>query len=93
MTPELKYKVQRVGTLLAQSPLDDEIKNAIIDNFDKVTEDQLDQILKSLERETVELTSLAKILKEFDSKQDNDWKSLEKEQEETASKIVEDAVK
>jgi|SRR3990167_3187498 len=92
MTPELKYKVRRCGELLAQSPLDDEIKNTVIENIGKMTENQLDQIIHSLERETIELTALAKLLKNFDKKQDESWKSLEEKQKELAGRVIEETL-
>ena len=93
MTPELQYKVKRCGVLLAQSPLDEAIKDAIVENVGKMTEDQLDQIIHSLERETIELVSLTKILESFDRQQDEDWKELEKKQQEKAEKIIENTTK
>ena len=92
MTPELKYKVRRCWELLAQSPLDDEIKNTVIENIGKMTENQLDQIIHSLERETIELTALAKLLKNFDKKQDESWKSLEEKQKELAGRVIEETL-
>lgn len=92
MTPELKYKAGRCGVLLAQSPLADEIKNAVIENIVQMTDAQLDQVIKSLERETLELTSLTELLKEFDKKQDDAWINLEQDQQKLADKLVEEAL-
>ncbi len=92
MTPELKYKLKRCGSLLAQSPLDEEIKNAVIESISKMTESQLDQIIQSLERETIELTTLTKLLKDFDDKQNNAWGDIEKNQREVADKVIEETL-
>lgn len=93
MTPELKYKIKRCGTLLAQSPLDEVIKNTVVENVSNMTEDQLDQIIRSLERETIELVSLTKILEDFDKQQNESWKEVEKKQQEKAGTILEKTLK
>ena len=80
------------GTLLAQSPLDEEIKNTVIENMDKITESQLDQIISSLERETLELVTLNELLKNFDEQQNSAWVELEKKQKAKANKMDDEAL-
>ena len=74
------------GTLLAQSPLDEEIKNTVIENMDKITESQLDQIISSLERETLELVTLNELLKNFDEQQNSDLVELEENRRQRQTK-------
>lgn len=92
MTSELNYKVKRCGALLAQSPLDEEIKNVVIENIGKMTESQLDQVISSLDREVIELTALAKLLKNFDEQQNNAWVEIEKKQKAEADRIIDEAL-
>lgn len=92
MTPELKYKTERCAALLAESPLDAEIKKTILDNLSSMTEGDLDNILHSLERETLELTAFAKDLEKFDANQEQRWISVEKDQQKLAEKALEDAL-
>ncbi|MFH1473036.1 MAG: hypothetical protein ABIF06_01300 [bacterium] len=93
MTPELKYKAEKCGSLLARSPLDDTIKDAIIENLDKMTELQLDLIIKSLERETIELSAIKKLLLDFDAHQNLAWEKLEGEQKNLTDKMGEETLK
>lgn len=88
MTPELKYKVQKCGELLAQSLLANEIKETIIANVSNMTESQLDQVISSLERETIELVALTEMIKSFDKKQDVGWTNLERAQQDVARDLV-----
>ncbi len=92
MTPELKYKLERCGKLLAQSPLADEIKNAVIDTLGKMTEGDIDRLIKMLERETIELTALTNELHKFNAAQDVNWSNLENSQAKTADEMVEKAL-
>ena len=88
MTPETKYKIERCGVLLARSPLAEEIKKVILDNVAQMTEEEVDTILNVLERETLELSSLAEALREFDASQEASWQEIEKVQQALADKMV-----
>jgi hypothetical protein len=92
MTPELTYKLERCGELLAQSPLDDEIKKTILENIHELTEAHIDQLLASLERETFELVALAEQFKKFDDGQDSRWEELAKRQERIAERVLEETL-
>lgn len=89
MTPELKYKIERCGELLANSPLDEEIKKAIIDNFEMLTEQHIDGIIESLEREAIELAFLTNAFAKHDVERERDWNELAAKQ----SQIAEDTLK
>ncbi len=60
--------------------------------MDKITESQLDQIISSLERETLELVTLNELLKNFDEQQNSAWVELEKKQKAKANKMVDEAL-
>lgn len=92
MTPEQKYKLERCGTLLAQSPLDDSIKMAVIENMGKMTDGNLDELLRMLERETFELAALQRDLKALLARQEEGWKEVESQQEALAQKMADKAL-
>ena len=93
LSPALKNKIQRAATLLAQSPLDENLKNIINEKINKFSEADLDNLLYSLEREASELAVIGQKIKKFDEEQDKDWQSLEKKQREKADQMVEDFLK
>jgi hypothetical protein len=84
MTPELIYKLQTLGRLLAQSPLDEKIKEVILTHLAQLTEAQIDGIISSLERETLELSELLRHIATFDSEQETRWNDLEVRQRKIA---------
>jgi len=88
MDDTLRYKVRRCATLLAESPLDDEIKSALLDGLEKLTEEDLELLLGSLEREKLELARIERTVETFEKDQDKRWNALEKVQEEKARDIV-----
>ena len=93
MNEDLQYKVQRCAKLLAESPLADEIKQAVISHINEMTETQLDLILSSLEREAVELAHLQQVLVDIDAKHALLWESLEERQKAKADVLLDAAFK
>lgn len=93
LSQQLKYKITRAATLLAASPLDENIKNILVENLEKFTEADLDHLLIALEREASELALVGKDLKKFDEEQEKDWKSLADKQRKKANEMVEDFLK
>lgn len=83
----LKYKASMCAKLLAESILSDEIKQALLENIDRATEEDLDNLLESLEKEQVELERLEKDLGEFEKEEDEQWQKLRQQQEDTAQRI------
>jgi len=90
MSPELKYKITACASLLAASPLDEEIKNTILENVGGMTESDIDKIISALERETFELSSLSEVLTKFDADQVQNWESLEAKQKEAADALIDE---
>lgn len=58
MDQSLKMKMQRLAELLAESPLDDQIKDVIVENANQLTVSDVDSLIQSLERERAELILL-----------------------------------
>lgn len=78
----------RVGELLAESPLDDEIKEVLLGGIDKLPKDLLFKLLDVLENEREELETVAFDVKLFLKEQNNNWEQTTKDQQKTADAIV-----
>lgn len=78
----------KIGELLGNSPLDEEIKKAIIDNLDNLPEHATEELLELLQKEDAQLERVSEILREFEETQNENWKELEAEQQTQASKLV-----
>ncbi len=83
-------QIKRLVQLLAASPLDEEIKDAIVENAADLTDDAAEALLVSLEAEHTQLEAVEKILKQFDLWQEEQWKVLETKQRQRADAIVDD---
>ena len=81
-------KAQKLGKLLAESPLEDEIKQAIIDNIDKMPMDLVDKLIYSLENEQEVVDKIAKEVKDFIAKRDKAWADLGKKQQAAVDEII-----
>lgn len=79
---------EKVGKLLAQSLLDDEIKNSILQKIEDIPEHLLFKLLDALELENEELERVAFEIELFLKEQDEDWNRVVDEQK----KIADDAV-
>jgi hypothetical protein len=83
-------QIERLGELLAASPIDQEIKDAIIENAADLTDRDAEALLVSLEAEHTQLESVEKILKQFDLWQDEQWGMLETKQKQAADRIIDE---
>ncbi len=92
-SPSLRYKIGRAAALLAQSPLDDNIKQIISENFEKMSENDLDELMRSLEREEEELKHVHNELARLSKDQAKDWHALEEKQRQKAKQMAEEFLK
>jgi|SRR3989344_4606149 len=69
--------IDRLGHLLAESPLDEKIKQAILDNLDKIPGHMMVGLLDALNAEREQLKNLEFDLKSFEEEQDNKGGELE----------------
>lgn len=89
MTPETQKEIQeRLGRLLAESPLAEEIKKAILDGLDKLPDYLVFDLLDALEKEKIELERIALEVKIYLEQQDKDWLKLEEKQQDVADGII-----
>ena len=86
----LEEKLKYCAKLLANSLLAEEYKELIIELIGSMTEENLDMVIESLEREGEELEKLGTMLKQLDASQDKKWEDVKKAQEAKA-KEMEDA--
>ena len=78
----------RVGELLAESPLDDEIKQVLVEGVGQLPKDLLFKLLDVLENEREELEKVAFEVKLFLKEQNNNWEQTAKNQQKAADTIV-----
>lgn len=83
-----KEIAEKLGSLLAESPLDEEIKSAIIGNLDKMPENMVFKLVDALEMESEELDRIIFEMNLFLKEQAGKWEKVEKEQQDMADAIV-----
>jgi|SRR3989344_1963487 len=92
MTDELNQGQQqvadRVGKLLAESPLDEEIKQVLLDDVDQLPAHLLFKLLDVLENEREQLETVAFEIELFLKEQNKNWQQTEKEQQKAADTIT-----
>ena len=79
---------EKIGQLLAQSPLDDKIKSALLEKMDEIPEPLLFKLLDALEMENDDLERTAFEIDLYLREQDEAWKEVTEEQK----KVADDAV-
>lgn len=84
----IEQKAQKIGELLASSPLKEEIKVAILDNLSEMPESALDQLLTALTNEYQLIDTLALELEKFAAHQKEYWRDLEEAQREAVDDVV-----
>jgi|SRR3990167_7172275 len=78
----------KVGKLLAESPLDEEVKVVLLEGMDKLPKELLFKLLDVLENEKEGLEKLAFEVKLFLKEQDTNWEQTAKEQQKAADTIA-----
>jgi len=78
----------RMGELLAESPMDEEIKTLLSDNMEKIPENLLFKLKDALEMEQEALEETAFEIQIFLKEQDANWGKLAEEQKKVATTLV-----
>lgn len=73
---------------MAESPLDEEIKTALLEGLDQLPNDMLFKLLDVLENEREQLEKVAFEIKLFLKEQNNNWEQAIKDQQKGADTIV-----
>lgn len=87
MTQQIQQLAVEIGELLATSPLDQKIKDAILDNLDTMPENLVFKLKNALENEKEEVDTVVFEIEMFLKGQDERWAKLEEEQQKTASDV------
>lgn len=82
---------ERIVELLVQSPLDENLKEFIIEKIDMLSESMITDLLEALETENNQLQIIAAKIEEYINNQENGWEDVEVEQKSFAEKFLEDA--
>lgn len=77
-----------IGELLAESPLDDEIKNRLLEKMEQIPETLLFRLKDALEKEKEELESVVFDIDMFLKDQDKDWQGVVEDQKKIAGEVV-----
>lgn len=87
MTQQIQQLAVEIGELLATSPLEQKIKDAILDNLDTMPENLVFKLKNALENEKEEVDTVVFEIEMFLKAQDERWAKLEEEQQKTASDV------
>lgn len=90
MDKKLQKKLERLGLLLAFSPLSQTVKDTILENAQHLTEKDVDDLITSLEREEAECAELAELFVQHDAEVAKDEAKIEKEAKKIADKVTKD---
>lgn len=94
MNPIIQKEIQeRLAKLLAESPLDGQIKKVLRDNIGDIPDYYIFDLIDALEKEKIELARIALDVKLFLEQQDSDWKKVEAQQQQVADEIIDDELK
>lgn len=77
-----------IGELLAQSPLDEEIKNRLLEKMEEIPEHLLFKLKDALEREKEELEIVAFDIDMFLKDQNKDWQKVVEDQKKVAEVVT-----
>ncbi len=78
----------KIGELLAESPLDDEIKNSLLSKMEDIPEHLLFRLKDALEVEKEELEAVAFDVDMFLRDQDKEWQKVAQDQKTVAGNIT-----
>lgn len=79
---------EKVGKLLAESPLDEDVKEVLLEGIDKLPKELMFKLWDSLENEKEGLEKLVFEVRLFLKEQDANWEQTASEQKKTADIIA-----
>ena len=86
-------KAKELGELLGESPIADEIKEAILENLAKIPMNLVDDLIESLKNEKSKISEVIFEIEEFFKKQDKEWEELAVTQRTAAEEIIENEIR
>ena len=90
MSQTIEQLAVRIGELLAESSLEQKLKDAILEHLDTMPEDLVFKLKDALGREQEELDGVIFDVELFMKEQDDRWAKLEEEQQKTASAMTDE---
>lgn len=87
MTQDIEKLAEEIGTLLAESMLDQKVKDEILENLDTLPEDLVFQLRDALHKEQEELDGVVFDIELFIKEQNERWAKLEEKQQKAASSM------
>ena len=92
MTSEKQKEIaERLGELLAQSNLEESVKELILDSLDEIPESMAIKLLSALEEENDQIEGAVNAIEKYVTDQESRWSNVEEDQKSTAEKFLEDA--
>lgn len=89
MTEETQKRLaERLGQLLAESPLDDATKEEILERLDQMTEADMFELHDVLKREREQITKIATQLQISNLEQEEDWQKVAKHQKTATDNLL-----
>ncbi len=79
---------ERLGQLLAESPLDNATKEAILERLDEMTEAELFELYDMLKKERKHVANIASQIQMMNSEQEKDWQEVAQNQKTAADNLV-----
>lgn len=79
---------EKIGSLLAQSPLEDELKELVLDSIDKLPDYMIVELMQALESESEKLDQVVTDIELFLKDRDSQWDQLAEDQKAAANSII-----
>lgn len=88
MKPEIEQLAAEMGKLLANSPLDANLKKEILDHLDKLPEDVVFKLRDILKEQDAKLDDLTARIEASMKEQDTQWNQIAEAQKKAASDMA-----
>lgn len=89
MDQKIQNEIQeRLGRLLAESPLTEDLKKLLLDSLDKLPDYFIFDLIDMLEKEKIEVERVTMDVREFLRRQSQEWEKTEEDQRAAVEKII-----
>lgn len=89
MDQKIQNEIQeRLGRLLAESPLTEDLKKLLLDSLDKLPDYFIFDLIDMLEKEKIEVGRVTMDVREFLRRQSQEWEKTEEDQRAAVEKII-----
>ncbi len=85
-------KMEKLGKLLAESPLPDEVKKVFVDNASTYTEGAVDLLIETFEKERAEVVAIAEAIAKRDLERQEELHAFEIETRPIVQKAIDETV-